>query len=189
MPELAGSDLAAFTNDRIEGDIADDVVAAALVAARRYCGWRVSPVATEEIVVDGPGGRVLSLPTLNLLAVTEMTEDGRAVDVAKLDISRRKGTVEKHPFGYWTCRHGGITVKIMHGYTEAEAADWRRAVLRLADLMYRDETFKGDGSDRDTGDMVRKRIDDVDYQWSDKIITSDERLSAMFSQFRILPAP
>ena len=41
-----------------------DYDAAALAAVRRYCGWIVTPPATVTITVDGPGGRVLSLPRL-----------------------------------------------------------------------------------------------------------------------------
>lgn len=161
-----------------------DLLDAALVAARRYCGWSVSPVETVTLTVDGPGGRVLSLPTLNLIALTAVVEEGVTLDVTDLDVSRRKGTVEKYPFGCWSDRSGAITVTMQHGFTEAEAADWRRAVIRLVGLMKLDAT-----SQRDSADLVRKKIDDVEYQWAEGIISGDERLSAMFSQFRILPAP
>lgn len=185
MAELTAANLSAYTKGRLPADATtQDLLDAALSAARRWCGWHVSPVRTDDdLVVDGPGGRVLSLPTLNLIALSAVTECGVALDVARLDVSRRKGTVEKHPYGNWTDRDGAITVTMTHGFTEAEAADWRRAVLRLADLMDRDDTQRGGG------DMIMKRIDDVQYQWAQGIISTDSRLEALFSAFRILPAP
>lgn len=190
MAELTIDDVRTYVGGRLD-DVDDDALQelldAALAAARRYCGWKVTPVvADDEFTVDGPGGRVLSLPTLNLLAVTTVTECGVTLDVTKLDVSRRKGTVEKNPCGHWSHRDGSIAVKITHGFTETEAADWRRAVLRLANLMSLEPS--GDAQ-RDSPEMKRKQIDDVDYQWYDKLITIDERLASMFAQYRILPSP
>ena len=187
MAELTAADLSAFTGGRLAaGDAATATVrAAALAAARRYCGWTVSPVATDvEVTVDGPGGYVLALPTRNLIAVSEVTENGAALDVTKLDVSRVKGTVEKYPRCRWTSRNGAVAVTMTHGFTEAEAADWRRAVLRLADSMSRQQYTQ-----RDSPDLVRKKIDDVEYQWAERVITADEQLSGMFAQYRILPSP
>ena len=184
MAELTVDDLAARTLARYEDedDAAADL-AAALAGARRYCGWPVSPVQEDvEITVDGPGGRVLSLPTLNLLEVSELVENGVAVDVTALDISRRKGTVEKHPYGCWTSRSGAITVTMTHGFTEAEAADWRRAIVRLVDLM----SVEGL---RDDPSLKRKRVNNVEYEWFEATISGDERLASLLSAFRILPSP
>ena len=186
MAELSAADLSTFTGGRLASDdsATDAVLAAALAAARRYCGWTVSPVAEETVTVDGPGGCVLALPTRNLIEVESLTENGTAVDVATLDVSRTKGTVRKYPYGYWTGRDGGIEVTMTHGLTEAEAADWRRAVLRLANLM------SADGSGRrDDSDLVRKKVDDVEYQWAEGLIAADDRLSALLAQFRILQSP
>lgn len=185
MAELNAADVASFTNGRLPNNAdTTDLLNAALTAARRYCGWHVSPVRVDDVVdVDGPGGRVLSLPTLNLIAVDEVSEDGRPV-TGELDVSRRKGTVEKRGGTRWTGRAGGIVATITHGYTEAEAGDWRRAVLRLVDAMSRETvTLREDPA------LVRKKIDDVDYQWAEGLIDSDARLAALLAQFRILPSP
>lgn len=192
MPELALDDVRKFSERLADFDDEplQEMLDAALAAARRYCGWPVTPVVIDdELTVDGPGGRVLSLPTLNLITVTTVTEEGVALDVTKLDVSRRKGTVQKRHFyhgGRWSHRNGSITVKITHGFTEAEAADWRRAVLRLVDLMSLEPTLVG--AER-LPDMSRKRVDDVEYFWFQSLLTTNERLAAMFSQYRILPAP
>lgn len=186
MAELVPDDLPEVIRDRFDDDDAAQAgIDAALAAARRYCGWYVSPLQTAvEMDVDGPGGRVLSLPTLNLIAVTAVVEDGIALDVTKLDVSRRKGTVEKHPYGCWTSRSGGIVATVTHGYTEAEAADWRSAVVELVG-----ERSKIPGSQRDGPMMASKKVDDVEYQWFATLISSDQLLAAKFSTFRILQSP
>jgi hypothetical protein len=191
MAELDVSDVRRFTGDRLEDASDDDLqelLDAALAASRRYCGWPVCPVLEDvELVVDGPGGRVLSLPTLNLIEVSEISENGVALDVTKLDVSRRKGTVQKHPWGCWSHRDGSIAVTMTHGFTETEAADWRRAVLRLVDLMSLEPVTVG--AERDSPEMKRKRVDDVEYEWYEGLISGDDRLKALFSSYRILPSP
>lgn len=186
MPELAPADLPAAVLARFSA--ADDYAEAraaidtALVAARRYTGWHVSPVRTnDELDVDGPGGRVLSLPTLNLTGVASVTELGVAVDVSSLDRSRRKGTLTKRS-GCWTGRDGAITAVVTHGFTEAEALDWRRAVLAVVDTWSQVST-------RDSGDMKRKKVNNVEYEWFEALVSTTSELEAAFSQFRILPSP
>lgn len=183
MAELAHTDLPAAVLARFaDNTAAQKAIDTALVAARRYCGWHVSPVREDESIdLDGPGGRVLSLPTLNLLAVSSVTEHGIAVDVSRLDRSRRKGTLTKQ-FGRWSCRDGAITAVITHGFTEAEAGDWRSAVLKLVDTWSEPPT-------RDSADVKRKKVDDVEYEWLETVVSADSELSAKFAQFRILPTP
>lgn len=185
MAELTAEDLSLYARGRItDDDAAQDAVDSALAAARRYCGWHVCPVREDdEITIDGPGGHLLTLPTLNLLAVTALSEDGTEMNVTELDVSIT-GSVQKQPRACWTERPGGITVTIDHGYTEAEAADWRRAVLQLADSMAAESTGQ-----RESADLTSKKVDDVEYQWAGGIISTDQRLASMFSAYRILPSP
>lgn len=187
MAELAPSDLPTAVRARFDDDdAAQEAINAALAAARRYCGWHVSPVQTDQEFtdIDGPGGHVLSLPTLNLISVSVVTELGRPVDVSRLDRSRRKGTLTK-PFGqWWTCRDGAISATITHGYTEDEAADWRSAIITVVD-----ERSKAAASKRDDPRLSSKKVDDVEYAWFATIISTDDELSAKFSQFRILSSP
>ena len=183
MADLDGSDLDLFTNGRVTDDKAESLVAAALASARRYAGWPVSPVATETVTLDGPGGWRLFLKTRKVTAISSVVENGvtltipsqvvKSADVPGMLI--RRGAC-------WTTEPSSIVVTFSHGYTEDEAKDWRRAVLTLADMMSRE------GS-RDSPDLVLKKIDDVQYQWSDRLIDTDTRLSTLFAPFRILPAP
>lgn len=182
MAELAPADLPAAVLARFaDNTAAQKAIDSALVAARRYCGWHVSPSRSETITVDGPGGQVLSLPTLNLTTVTSVTELGIAVDVTKLDRSQRKGTLTKR-FGCWTGRDGAISAAITHGYSETEALDWRAAIVDLV-------AVRSEVSTRDGVDMKRKKVRDVEYEWFESLVSTDAELAASFSQFRILPSP
>jgi len=138
VAELAPVDVENYTQGRLDKDDPETarMLTAALAAARRYCGWHVTPVLTDvEVVVDGPDGPVLSLPTLNLISVSAISESGASLDVSQLDVSRR-GSV-RHPYGCWTGRYDAISVTMTHGFTETEAADWRMAVLASVDLADR----------------------------------------------------
>lgn len=169
MTELTAADVEAFTKGRLADDDGDGEVTrllnAALAAARRYAGWHVSPVReADEITVDGPGGTRLKLPTKRIISVDSIEEDGETLatdtyvlsaDVPGLLVRRR---------GCWTREFSGITVTLDHGYTEDEAADWRQAILTMVDQM---SLIPVSGSGRSNLDLTRKRIDDVEYQWSD----------------------
>ena len=190
MPELDTADLPAevlarFDNNAVTAQAAID---STLSAARRYCGWHVSPVRTDDPVeMDGPGGRVLSLPTLNLISVASVTELGATVDVTRLDRSRRKGTLTKR-YGCWSRRDGAITATITHGFTEEEAADWRAAILAVVGERSLADS-RDDSARRDDPRLATKKVDDVQYNWFDTLLSTDEELAAKFSQFRILPGP
>lgn len=185
MAELSPDDLPTSIRGLFADDeAAQDAIDAVLASARRYCGWHVSPVKSDDAIdMDGPGGKVLSLPTLNLLSVSSVTELGVDLDVANLDRSRRKGTLTK-PFGYWTGRDGAIVATVTHGYTEDEAEDWRAAITRLVGIRAREAR-----SQRDDPQMASKKVDDVEYGWFATLISTDELLGSMFAAYRILPRP
>lgn len=131
--ELVPADLDAFTQGRLaDGDDETEVaLAAAVRAARTYCGWHVAPLRTAQVVtIDGPESRLLVLPTLRLTELTALVEDGVTLDVDTLEWSSR-GLVRKPGRGCWSGRFGGITVTMSHGFADAE--DWQAAVLSFAD--------------------------------------------------------
>ena len=99
-------------------------------AVRRFCGWHIAPSYTETLVLDGPGGRILTLPTLHLTELTSVTEDGVALTL--YDPATGLGDFEWSELGnvnrvcgywaarhYWTERYRGLSVAIVHGYTDA----------------------------------------------------------------------
>lgn len=164
MAELTAADVEAFTGGRLVDDDGDGettrMLSAALAVARRHCGWHVSPVAEGvEMTLDGPGGRKLYLPTQKIVGIDEIAESDVAVDDSHYVVSAGVPGLVVRTVGRWTTAVAGVSVTLDHGFSEDEAADWRQAVLSMVDEMSKA------GSTGD-GPLVRKRVDDVEYQWS-----------------------
>lgn len=104
----------------------------ALAAARAYCGWHVIPEVEETVTADGPGSPLLVLPTLRLVELTELSEDGTDLAIDEVEWSGR-GLVRKAGRGCWTGKYRGITAKIKHGF--ASAPDFNTAVLAAVDRV------------------------------------------------------
>lgn len=155
-----------------------DYDAAALAAARRYCGWIVTPPATETITVDGPGGRVLSLPTMHLTTVSAVVEDGITLNVADLRWSVDRGQVYKKSGHCWTSNAGGISVTITHGFTTAPDFD---AAVAQASL-----SLASAGTRTDLA-LKTKKVDDVTYEWYQ--MASSYLPESLLAPYRILQSP
>lgn len=84
-------------------------------AVTEYCGWHIAPALSETVVVDGTGTLIQTLPTLNLLTLEAVTENGVSLDPARVDWSAN-GVLEKRSGGCWTRRRRGVTAGITHGY-------------------------------------------------------------------------
>lgn len=122
-----------YTQGRLDRDDTETVrqLTAALAAVRRWCRWHVTPVQTaQEFILDGRGGRTLVLPTMCLVELVAISEDGVELDVDGLDVSPR-GMVEKQSGAWWTRRLAGIGVTMTHGYSVAP--DFEAAVLSVVD--------------------------------------------------------
>src|SRR5690348_16817007 len=137
MPELTPADLDLYTKGRLPVDDVETnrILQRALRAARRYCEWHVTPVKMGDVVtLDGPGHRLLMLPTMKLITLNSVMEDGAALDVSKLKVSAG-GPVRVRKDGWcrWSHEYSSIIVNMDHGYTEDEADDWRLAVLDACD--------------------------------------------------------
>ena len=118
---LDAATVESFTHGRLDSDDPETVrqLAAAVAAARRYCGWHVTPVVTNQsVTMDGPGNRILALPTLQLGSVTSIREDGITLNLADLQVSAR-GVVLKTDGTFWTDKLGGIVAVFTHGYSAA----------------------------------------------------------------------
>lgn len=125
----------AFTRGRLgrDDDETQRQLDAALAAARRYCGWHVTPLLSDaEVTIDGPGHRVLVLPTLELVELSAMAEDGEELDLSDLTWSRR-GLVAKRSGAHWSTLFGGIAVTMSHGF--ASAPDFESVVLSAVERM------------------------------------------------------
>ena len=167
MAEIGPEDLPAAALERFgDNDVAQAAIDAVLAAARAHCGWHVSPEREGDVLtLDGPGGRVLDLPTRKLTTLGEIVENGVERDVSTLAWSQN-GSVRKRSGGCWSGVYRSIEATITHGYTEVEAADWRAAIVAMVvEVSYSAvDTSSGDTS----GALKRKKIDDVEYEWSDQ---------------------
>jgi hypothetical protein len=96
----------------------------ATAAVRRYCGWHIAPTYTETIVLDGPGGHVLTLPTLHVTALGPVTENGAVLVEYTPSVTTGVfewstiGTVRR-TCGRWTDRYRAVSVTMTHGFDSA----------------------------------------------------------------------
>jgi hypothetical protein len=157
--ELNVDDLIAFSGGRLaDDDETQRVLDAAVAAVRRYCRWHVCPVRENDaFTVDGPNSRALWLPTKRLLALHSIVENDVVIysdssgSTTTEPYWRVSGRVTKTTRAYWTWKPRSIDVVIDHGYTEAEAADWRAVVLGVADRMSLSTGFVGAGATMSAG--------------------------------------
>ncbi|NII42294.1 hypothetical protein E9228_002952 [Curtobacterium flaccumfaciens] len=106
--------------ERTEGAIPKDrpFLATALAVAtqmiRDHCGWVVGPVATDTLFLDGPGSRLLVLPTLRIVEVTAIRQSGQPLDSTSYRVSRSTGMIRSAtPL---SAEFGAIEVDLRHGY-------------------------------------------------------------------------
>jgi hypothetical protein len=90
----------------------EDAWAATVAEVRAFCGWHIAPEVTETLTLDGPGGYVLVLPTLHLVDLVSVTNDGTAVTDPEWS---RSGMVRTY---CWTRKYRGVVAEITHGYEE-----------------------------------------------------------------------
>lgn len=103
-------------------DTDEDGAVSALI--RSACRWHVWPAVTDTLVLDGSGSDLLRLPSLNVTAITAVSETERGagkspvtVDPADLEWSAA-GLVWRHDRRCWTARARGVSVTFTHGLAE-----------------------------------------------------------------------
>jgi hypothetical protein len=155
---------------------------AAQAAVRRFCGWHVAPVIEQTFTVDGPGGHVLALPTLRLVDVLAVSQDGvefTADEIAAMDWSH-DGYIRAplqvmdwpddwrwHP-GRWTKRLRGVQVTIVHGFESTPELE-----ALIADLASR----------ATTGVVVRKQIGNRSVEFTPPGLLQHEK--DMLAKYRL----
>lgn len=192
MAELTSTDVSDFTDGRLNEDDEEvkRMLEAALLVARRECGWHVSPVIEGDVVtLDGPDSRVLWIPTMKLVTLNSVEENDTSINVADVrastgDTPMRPARValRKRSKSFWTDEYGWIVVDMDHGFTEDEADDWRQAILSMVDQMSLLPVQSATGSS-DFG-VAGKRIDDVQMTWSNPYAVMAEEV--MFSASSII---
>jgi len=89
----------------------------ATAGIRRYCGWHVAPKVTETLRFDGPGGNLLLLPSLRVVAVSSVTVRGVELDEDAFEWSE-KGMLRRLG-GCWPTRFRSVEVTLEHGFETA----------------------------------------------------------------------
>lgn len=116
-------------NDALSGN-PEAFLAGATAAVRRACGWHISPIITQEVVLDGAGGYEIDLPTLRLRRLLRVTNDGNPIDTDTIDASA-DGTIALTS-GAWSRRLGGIRITMEHGYDPEDVEDLRILIDTIA---------------------------------------------------------
>jgi hypothetical protein len=98
-------------------------------AVRRFCGWHVAPIIDETMTLDGSGGRDVLLPSLRVVQLLSVLNDG--VDVTgQVDTSR--AGILRLTDGTWTTRLGRVTVSLRHGYDLDEVPEVAAIIAGVA---------------------------------------------------------
>jgi len=121
-PLATADDLAAYSNGAVSAadPRAENSLAGVSAAIRNYCGWHVTPSLSELLTLDGPGGRLLSLPTKYLTAVSSIVED-ETVLADKSDFRWSADGSVKRLAALWSDDFRIIDATITHGYPTARA--------------------------------------------------------------------
>lgn len=188
MPELTVQDVELFTKGRLLASSVETarILDRAYATVRTYCGWHVSPVIADDVAtLDGPDHVLLGLPTLHLVTLTEVVEDGVTLNLADLTSSvSGRLLVKKMPPRRWTSNLRAITVTMTHGF--ASAPDFNQAVLELVDGV---SLKLGTGSN---AGLKRYRVDDVEREWQTVFTRNpferDGMNHALLDQYRLIPA-
>lgn len=85
---------------------------ATVADVRAFCGWHIAPEVTETLTLDGSGGPILVLPTLRVVDLASITDDGSEVTDPEWSAS---GMVRHY---CWTRKFRGIEATLTHGFEE-----------------------------------------------------------------------
>ena len=100
MPSLIdASTFNRMTGNRFEGMDVSATLSAVSATIRGYCGWHVAPNVTCYVETNGPG-RIITVPTLAMTDLIEVTENGEELDVDDIEWLS-SGLIRKPPSMCW----------------------------------------------------------------------------------------
>jgi len=122
-PFASGAQLEAFTKGKLRAsdERVDTALAAVSSEIRREAGWHISPRVPDHVMVlDGPGGTLVHLPSMKIQAISSIVNAGEIVDLAQVDVSRDTGLARRRDGGSWTDRYGQLVVTLDHGHDRVD---------------------------------------------------------------------
>lgn len=131
-PFASPAELQAYTKGKIKA--AEPRVAPMLDAIsseiRREAGWHIWPLITEDLVLDGSGGRVQPVPSMRVERIISASSAGVTIPPEALDFSAL-GLLEIQGGSLWTRRYRQVLITLQHGYP-AIPGELRALCLSLA---------------------------------------------------------
>lgn len=93
------------------------LVDAASTTIRGYCDWHIAPQLVDDVLtLDGSGTPTMMLPSLYVLAVTSVVEDGLTLDPSEYEWSQDGRLRKSEPWQRWSSHLRGVVVTLTHGY-------------------------------------------------------------------------
>jgi hypothetical protein len=102
-----------LTGSDVEDDRAGELLAQASGLVRTWCGWHLAARLTQAVVVDGSGAETVALPTLHLVDLLAVTENGVPVELELVEWSTAGFLIRRSR--RWTSRLRGVRAEILHG--------------------------------------------------------------------------
>lgn len=187
--DIAVADVQSYTNGQIPSSNPEtqNMLTAALTAARRDVRWHVAPIMYgETIALDGTGTNQLRLPTSgswsNTIKIHSISSDGNPVDpVNDVTYSAETPNLLILNNGVWSANYSGIQITWDHGFGLANgtATDWRQAILALVvNIAQIYITGRADS------ELDSKAVDDVVYRWG--AVSSLGAVEPILAKYRLL---
>jgi hypothetical protein len=187
MPELTSADVELFTHGRLSASDPEVIrdLNRAYAAIRKYCGWHVAPSKAEVVTLDGPNDAFLALPTLNLVTLTSVVEDGVTLNNGDLTPSSSGRLLVKRSGMRWSSNFRSIVVTMTHGFDVAPNFD--QAVLYLVDEI----TVSASTGVAGGPHVRRDRVDDTEREWWRSVAAEAldiNSVAGLLEQYRLAPS-
>jgi hypothetical protein len=144
-PLVTPEEFRRLTGTEVDDGRLGELLAQASGLVRTWCGWHIAPRITQVMTVDGSGAYTLALPTLHLVDLLAVTENGRPVELEWVEWSTAGFLIHRHQC--WTPRLRGVRAEILHGHARTPA-EVRAVVAAIAARALAYPAGKGVASER-----------------------------------------
>ncbi len=113
---LTADEIQAVTNRDMSTELAKAIAALATDAVRDYCGCRVAKTATETITLASRGTRSIFLPSLHIVSVDAVTENGHSLALTDGYDWDDVGILHRVGRRSWHAGRRSVEVTVTHGH-------------------------------------------------------------------------